>query len=99
MSKKLFVGNLSWETRDESLRSAFEPFGAITEAKVITDRDNGRSKGFGFVTFAEQAHADTAAEQMDGSTIDARAIRVAVAQDQSPRGAGGGGGRGGRDRF
>ncbi|MBI4953322.1 MAG: RNA-binding protein [Myxococcales bacterium] len=102
MSKKLFVGNLSWDTRDDSLRQAFEAFGAVTEAKVITDRDNGRSKGFGFVTFAEADHAAAAVSQMDGATLDTRTIRVALAQDQGPRRAGPGGaegGGGGRNRF
>ncbi len=59
MSKKLFVGGLNWKTTDDGLRSAFDRFGEITEAKVITDRETGRSRGFGFVTFVENEAADT----------------------------------------
>lgn len=92
MSKKLFVGGLSWDTSDASLSAAFERFGPVIEAKVITDRDTGRSRGFGFVTFEAPADADTAMEQMDGSELDGRRVRVNVAEDKR----GGGGGRGGR---
>ncbi len=92
MSKKLFVGGLSWDTSDASLNAAFERFGPVVEAKVITDRDTGRSRGFGFVTFEAPADADTAMEQMDGQELDGRRVRVNVAEDKR----GGGGGRGGR---
>jgi RNA recognition motif-containing protein len=90
MSKKLFVGGLSWGTTDESLREAFERFGPVTEAKVITDRDTGRSRGFGFVTFAEAGAADAAISDMDGQSLDGREIRVNEAHERGPRGAGGG---------
>lgn len=93
MSKKLFVGGLSWDTSDASLNAAFERFGPVIEAKVITDRDTGRSRGFGFVTFEAPADADTAMEQMDGQELDGRRVRVNVAEDK--RGGGGRGGRGG----
>ncbi len=63
MSKKLFVGGLSWDTTDASLNDAFAQFGEITEAKVITDRDTGRSRGFGFVTFVDGQAADTAVQR------------------------------------
>ena len=63
--KKLFVGGLAWATRDEGLREAFEQFGAVSDAKVITERDTGRSRGFGFVTFDDDAAADEAIAQMD----------------------------------
>ncbi len=96
MSKKLFVGSLSWNTDDHGLRAAFEAFGEVTEAKVITDRDSGRSRGFGFVTFADAAAADEAIEQMNGAELDGRTLNVNEAQDRQ-RGGGGGGG-GGRDR-
>ena len=92
MSKKLFVGGLSWDTTDSSLGQAFETYGEVTEAKVITDRETGRSRGFGFVTFVEATAADTAISEMDGKTLDGRAIRVNEAQE---RRGGGGGGRGG----
>ena len=98
MSKKLFVGGISWNTNDLDLKGAFERFGEIIEAKVITDRDTGRSRGFGFVTFANGEDADQAVSALDGSELDGRTIRVNEAQDK-PRGGGGGGGggRGGRD--
>lgn len=97
MGKKLFVGGLSWNTTDEGLLEAFSAFGEVTDAKVITDRDTGRSRGFGFVTFAESDAASTAIAQMDGTELDGRTIRVNEAEDRGPRG-GGGGGRGGGGR-
>jgi RNA recognition motif-containing protein len=96
MSKKLYVGGLSWGTTDESLRRAFERFGEVTEAKVIMDRDTGRSRGFGFVTFAGDDHAMAAVGEMDGASLDGRNIKVSEAQDRGPRTGGGGGGGGGR---
>ena len=93
MSNKLFVGGLSWDTNDGGLRAAFERFGQVTEAKVITDRDTGRSRGFGFVSFTDPSAARTAMEEMNGAELDGRNLRVNEAQD---RGGGGGGGRGGR---
>ena len=99
MSKKLFVGGLSWETDDEGLRAAFERFGETTEAKVIMDRDTGRSRGFGFVTFTNAGDADNAISEMDGSTLDGRSLKVNEAHERSPRGGGGGGGGGGRGRW
>ena len=80
MSKKLFVGSLSWNTDDRGLRAAFEPHGEITEATVITDRDTGRSRGFGFVTFAEDGAAEKAVAALNNSDLDGRTIRVDVAQ-------------------
>lgn len=94
MSKKLFVGSLSFSTDDHGLRSAFEEFGEVTDAKVISDRDTGRSRGFGFVTFADAAAADAAIEGMDGASLDGRTINVNEAKEREPRG-GGRGGRGG----
>jgi len=105
MSKKLFVGSLAWATTDDTLREAFARFGEVVDAKVITDRDTGRSRGFGFVTFADDAAAEEAIEAMNGSTLDGRTLNVDEAQDKrggggrgGPRGGGGGrgGGRGGR---
>jgi len=92
MSKKLFVGGLSWNTDDPGLRQAFERFGEVIEAKVITDRDSGRSRGFGFVTLATSEAAQQAISEMDGATLDGRSLRVNEAHDK-PRGGGGGGGR------
>jgi len=87
--KKLFVGNLSWGTTDEGLRAAFESFGEIIEAKVITERDTGRSRGFGFVTFANDGDADQAMEQMNGAELDGRPLRVNEAHDRPRRNGGG----------
>ena len=95
MSKKLFVGGLSWGTDDASLNDAFSKFGEISEAKVVNDRDTGRSRGFGFVTFEDAADADKAIEEMNGASLDGRTLNVNEANDRGPRGGGGGGGRGG----
>jgi RNA recognition motif-containing protein len=96
MGKKLFVGGLSWGTSDDGLRQAFERFGAIVEAKVIMDRETGRSRGFGFVTFEQDDAAANAISQMDGTDLDGRTIKVNEAEERGPRGGGGGGGGGGR---
>jgi cold-inducible RNA-binding protein len=96
MSNKLFVGGLAWTTTDEGLRNAFERFGALGEAKVISDRDTGRSRGFGFVTFESASDAATAMDQMDGTDLDGRSLRVSEAQERRNGGGGGGGSRGGR---
>jgi len=93
MSKKLFVGGLNWKTTDEGLRQAFERFGQIAEAKVITDRETGRSRGFGFITFLEEADANNAITEMDGTELEGRTIKVNQAEEKAPRS--GGGGRGG----
>ena len=82
MSKKLFVGGLSWGTTNESLGAAFAKFGAVKEAKVITDRETGKSKGFGFVTFEDDNAAQTAME-MNGKEIDGRAVRVDAATEKN----------------
>ncbi len=93
--KKLFVGGLNWKTTDDGLRAAFEPFGEVSEAKVIMDRETGRSRGFGFVSFSDDAAAAKAINEMNGTQLEGRAIQVNEAQERAPR-AGGGGGRGGR---
>ena len=102
MSKRLYVGGLSWDTDDGGLRQAFERFGEISDAKVITDRETGRSRGFGFVGFADGAAATTAIAEMDGTELDGRTIRVNEARERTggggAGGGGGGGGGGGRDR-
>ena len=76
MSKKLFVGSLSWNTTDEGLRRAFEKFGEVLEAKVIKDRETDRSRGFGFVSFANPKDAMDAMAAMDGQELDGRTIKV-----------------------
>lgn len=85
MSQKLFIGGLSWDTDDNSLRDAFNAFGEITEAKVVIDRDTGRSRGFGFLSFADAASAKKAIADMDGREVDGRAVRVSEANDRPRR--------------
>ena len=100
---KLFVGGLAWATTAETLKQAFESFGAVTEATVVTDRETGRSRGFGFVAFENDTDGKKALESMEGAVLDGRNIRVseAVQRDPSERrprregGFGGGGGGGG----
>ena len=99
MGNKLFVGGLSWDTDDNGLRNAFERFGSLTEVKVILDRDTGRSRGFGFVTFDDPQAAQQAAEEMDGAELDGRNLRVNEAADRPPRRSGGGGFDGGGGGF
>ncbi len=82
MGNKLFVGNLNWDTTDDGLQQAFEAFGEVREAKVITDRESGRSRGFGFVTYADNDAAETAMKEMDGQQLDGRTIRVNEAHER-----------------
>lgn len=82
MSCKLFIGGLSWNTDDSSLRARFEEFGAVADAVVIRERETGRSRGFGFVTFSEESQADAAVAQMDNQEFDGRTIRVSKAQER-----------------
>lgn len=82
MSKKLFVGGLAWATDDDSLSKAFQEHGTVEEAKVINDRDTGRSRGFGFVTFETEENAISAQKAMDGQEMDGRQLRVDFAHDR-----------------
>jgi len=86
MSNKLFVGGLSWDTTSEDLRRAFEAFCSVADAKVISDRDTGRSRGFGFITLADASQLRETIQQMDGFLLDGRNLRVNQANDrpQSP---------------
>jgi cold-inducible RNA-binding protein len=86
MSKRLYCGNLSYNTTADSLRTAFEEIGDVEDAVVISDRETGRSRGFGFVTMANDDEAMAAIEQMDGADVDGRRIRVNEAQPR-PGGA------------
>lgn len=94
MSNRLFIGGLSWDTTKEGLKEAFSKFGEVTDAHVVTDRDTGKSRGFGFISFAAPDQAEEAIEEMHDSELDGRRIRVAVAEERQNRG-GGGGDRGG----
>ncbi|TDP13027.1 RNA recognition motif-containing protein [Roseateles asaccharophilus] len=97
MGNKLYVGNLAYTVRDESLQEAFSQFGTVTSAKVMMDRETGRSKGFGFVEMASDAEAQSAINGMNGQPLEGRAIVVNVARprEERPGGFGGGGSRGG----
>ena len=97
MGKKLFIGSLDWATDSAGLQAAFEQFGDIEEATVISDRETGRSRGFGFVTFNDESSAQKAVSEMDGTELDGRPIVVNEAKERAPRGNGGGGYRGGGD--
>ncbi|XP_021749042.1 glycine-rich RNA-binding protein 2, mitochondrial-like [Chenopodium quinoa] len=97
-SSKLFVGGLSFATDDGNLKDAFSSFGEVVDARVITDRNTGRSRGFGFVNFADAEAANSALSAMDGQDLNGRNIRVSVANERTPgppRGGGGGYGGGG----
>jgi len=85
MGKKLYVGNLSYGTVEDGLRSAFQAFGNVVSAKIITDRDSGQSKGFGFVEFGSDDEAHAAIDGMNGQNLDGRAIRVNEAMDKPRR--------------
>jgi RNA recognition motif-containing protein len=91
---KLFIGGLAWHTEEATLRQKFEEFGAVEEAVVVKDRDTGRSRGFGFVRFVQEADAQAAIDAMNNVEFDGRTIRVDKASDNGPRGGGGFGGRG-----
>lgn len=95
VSSKLFIGGLSFNTQEDSLRQAFSAHGDIQDVRIITDRETGRSRGFGFVTFGSEADAEAALQGMDGKVLDGRAIRVDYASNTPPRGGGFGGGGGG----
>jgi len=94
MGKKLYVGNLSYSVNDDSLQQNFSEFGTIASAKVMMDRDSGRSKGFGFVEMSSDAEAQAAISGMNGKVIDGRGMVVNEARPMEPRTGGGGGGRG-----
>lgn len=86
--KKIFVGGLSWNTNEEGLVSHFSKFGELDEVKIITDRETGRSRGFGFITFGDDDAATQAVEEMDGIELDGRTIKVSPAQERQSRGGG-----------
>ena len=95
MGKKLYVGNLPFSATDESLQEMFAQSGSVTSAKIIMDRDTGRSKGFGFVEMSSDEEASDAIQKLNGQSVGGRAITVAEARPVTPReDRGGGGGRG-----
>ena len=93
---KLYVGNLAYSVNDATLRALFEPFGSVESARVISDRDSGTSKGFGFVEMSN-SDAQKAMSSLNGRDHDGRALKVNEARPQENRG--GGGGFGGRNRY
>lgn len=94
MAKKLFIGGLSWDTTDASLGEFFSQAGTVVSAKVITDRNTGRSRGFGFVEYATDEETEKAKSTLNGQTLDGRTIAVNDAKPMEERtGGGGGGGR------
>ena len=96
MGNKLYVGNLAYSVRDDSLQEAFAQFGTVTSAKVMMDRETGRSKGFGFVEMGSDAEAQSAINGMNGQALEGRAIVVNEARPREERPGGFGGGGGGR---
>ncbi|KAG6422993.1 hypothetical protein SASPL_113376 [Salvia splendens] len=99
MSTNLFIGGLSYQTDDQSLRDAFSSFGEVDSVRIIVDRETGRSRGFGFVNFTCEEAANSAISAMDGQELNGRNIRVSQATERPPRSnyGGGGGGYGGNN--
>ena len=99
MGNKLYVGNLAYSVRDDSLLQAFSQYGTVTSAKVMMDRETGRSKGFGFVEMGSDPEAQAAINGMNGQPIDGRAVVVNEARPREERPGGFGGGGGSRGGF
>jgi RNA recognition motif-containing protein len=95
---RLYVGNLSFRTGEDELNNLFAQVGTVESCRIITDRDTGRSRGFGFVEMSSRAEGEAAIAQLAGKEIDGRALTVNEAKPMEQRG-GGGGGRGGRGGF
>jgi len=98
MAQNLFVGSLAYATTDDSLKAFFEEIGEVESARVITDRDTNRSKGFGFVSFVNEADNQKAIDQLNGKELDGRAISVTEARPKEDRPRRDFGGNGGNDR-
>jgi RNA recognition motif-containing protein len=103
MGNRLYVGNLSFQSTADSLRAAFAAFGSVTDVHLVTDRESGQSRGFGFVTMGNAQEAAKAIAEMNNATLDGRALRVNEAEERQQggggRGGGGGGGGGKRERW
>ncbi len=99
MGNKLYVGNLSYQTNNDSLADMFASHGTVSSARVITDRDTGRSKGFGFVEMSSDNEAQTAIDKMNGREYEGRAITVNEAKPMAPRDNRSSGGGFGRSRY
>ncbi len=107
MGNRLYVANLSYQTTESELEEVFQQCGTVSSVQIVTDRETGRSRGFGFITMGSDAEAGAAVEKLDGEDMDGRPLRVSEArprEDRPPGGGGGGykggggGGGGGRDR-
>ena len=96
--KNIFVGNLSFNTNEDELRQLFESYGQVDRVSIMTDRDTGRSRGFGFVEMASNEDGEKAITALNGSQVGGRTINVNEARPKTERAGGGGGGGGGRDR-
>src|SRR5215218_6525460 len=94
MNTRLYVGNLSFNTTADGVRTAFEQFGTVTDVHLVTDRETGRARGFAFVTMGTPDEAAKAMQAMDGQSLDGRPLRVNEAEARQQRGGGGGGGGG-----
>src|SRR4051812_31250194 len=94
MNTRLYVGNLSFNTTADGVRTAFQEFGTVSDVHLVSDRETGRSRGFAFVTMGTPEEAAKAIEGMDGKTLDGRPLRVNEAEQRQPRAGGGGGGGG-----
>ena len=90
----IYVGNLSYDTTEQDLETAFTPFGQVDTARLINDRDSGRSKGFGFVEMPNNAEAEAAIQALNGKDLQGRTVTVNEARPREPRQGGGGGGGG-----
>jgi RNA recognition motif-containing protein len=90
--KKIFVGNLSFGATEDAVRSMFETYGTVESVSLVTDRDTGRARGFGFVEMSVNAEADRAIAELNGRELDGRALNVNEARPKEDRGSGGGGG-------
>ncbi len=95
MGRKLYVGNLPFSATEQTLKDAFSQCGTVDSVNVITDRDTGQSRGFGFVEMSSDGEAQKAIQELNGSSLDGREITVNEARPQQKRSGGGGGGRGG----
>jgi len=92
--KNIYVGNLAFQTTEDQLRAAFEPYGAIERVTVVRDRDTGQPRGFGFVEMTNDSEADSAINAMNGAVVDGRSLNVNEARPKQAGGGGFGGGRG-----
>jgi len=94
--KNIFVGNLNFGATEDAVRSLFEAYGTVEKVNLITDRDTGQARGFGFVEMSVNADADRAIAELNGRELDGRALNVNEARPKTDRGGSGGGGGGGR---